>query len=194
MSIASHLNSLGYHPLKSLDSAGGDDRDLVKALGLRLPDDYATFLRAFPSTGVFDSEIVFRGEAVSPWASNGQEILSVLFASSQIATSDLLHVRKTYLDQLPSHLLVIGKVEGSNPVCLDTSAEGFGQIFVWDHECDSDYVSGLYRVCKGFDTFVSLLRSESTEEDSGGPKLVSMNLSDSFKKKAAEILAKKSKK
>lgn len=192
---ASKLETLGYRLFKASDAAASVNADaLLAQLPLNFPEDYRNFLTAFPRTGVFDEKVVFSGIQASPWASNGLEVLEVLYGYCSSKNNDIAKVREQYLSQVPAHFLAIGQVTGANLVCLDLRQASFGRVYVWDHEHLGGSDEGFYLAAPSFSAFFESLKVAEEQPATGGPKLVKMQLSDTLRARAAEILKNREKK
>lgn len=187
------MAKLGYRPLGKVDNASRDIVDTLAKEGLNLPVDYAAFLRTFPLSGVFQNEIVFQCDKPSPWADSGFDSLNALFAHHTSTSNDLLKVRETFLEELPTYFLIIGEVEGSSPLCLDTRKQSLGDIYIWNRESQDISAPALFLVCHGFSEFLQRLQIAADSSLAASPKLIEFSLSDELRAKAAELLAKRAK-
>lgn len=184
------LTKLGYRPLSASDVTVGDVAHFLAQGFLNLPGDYAEFLKLFPVTGVFDTEVIFQGDEPSPWAENGSDTLNVLFAEHTATSNDIFKVREAFLNELPPHLLIIGEVEGNCPLCLDTRARSLGDVYIWDRESDAASKPVFYFVCHGFTEFLQRLKTTNAIRPPIPPKMVEFSLSAELKAKAASLLGK----
>lgn len=186
---SSRLALFGYRSLKSEDDATNvDAKSLLEHVGFDIPEDYQEFLGLFPKTGVFDKRTIFSGIQASPWASNGVEVLEVLYGYCSSKSNDLIKVREQYRVQVPAHFLVVGQVTGANLICLDMRQASFGRVYVWDHEHLGGEEDGFYLAATSFIAFIESLRLGDEQPSASGAKLVKMELSDSLRARAAEIL------
>lgn len=186
---SSRLALLGYRPLRGEDDATNvDAKSLLEHVGFDVPEDYREFLCAFPRAGVFDKRTVFSGIQASPWASDGSEVLEVLYGYCSNKSNDLIKVRERYRVQLPAHFLAIGQVTGANLICLDMRRVSFGRIYVWDHEHLGGDEEGFYLAAESFIAFIESLRFGDEQPSARGAKLIKMELSDALRARAAEIL------
>jgi SMI1-KNR4 cell-wall len=192
-SISYKLNALGLRPMKADVHAlqNSNYSALLAEKGFLVPNDYQTFLLDHPLTGVFDNQIVFSGKDTSPWATNGLEVLEVLYGQCSDTQNDLLKVCDQLSNQLPLDFLPIGQVTGANFVCLCLRKESFGEVYVWDHEHDNDVRQGLYFVTSSFSEFVNLLHEAKVKPSMQASKLIKMEISDSMKKRVNELITKK---
>lgn len=190
--ISYKLNALGLRPLKAdVHTLHNNYAAQLEEKGLLVPNDYQTFLLDYPLTGVFDNQIVFSGKDTSPWATNGLEVLEVLYGKCSDTQNDLLKVRDQLSDQLPSDFLPIGQVTGANFVCLCLRKESLGEVYVWDHEHENNARQGLYFVTSSFSEFVNLLHEAKVNLSTPPSKLIKMEISDSMKARVNELLATK---
>jgi hypothetical protein len=81
MSNISHkLNTLGLRPMRAnVPASHNNYSEQLAKKGFFIPSDYQAFLLDYPLTNVFDSQIVFSGEEKTTWATNGLEVLEILY-------------------------------------------------------------------------------------------------------------------
>lgn len=188
MNISDHLRDLGYRPL----GGGAFNVDAEFATSLlnergRFPEDYETFLRDHPLTGVFDSQVGFEGSEKSPWASGDGEILECLYGQCPDKRNDLKSVWEQLSNELPSDMLPIGQVTGANFVCISLNEAAFGTICLWDHEHMDDARHGIYTIAPSFHEFVKLLKRVEARPVEGRTKLVRMEISEALKARVARL-------
>jgi hypothetical protein len=190
LNISHKLNTLGFRPMRpDIDvSHNNNYSNLLAEKGVHVPGDYKTFLLDHPSTGVFDSQVVFSAEDKSSWATNGLEVLEVLYGKCSDTQNDLLKVRDQFFDQLPPDFLPIGQVTGANLVCLCLRKESFGKIYIWDHEHENDARQGLYFVTSSFSEFVNLLHEAKMNPSMPTSTPIKMEISDSMKKHVNDLI------
>lgn len=186
------FDELGYRPLKeTLGAPSYNALSFIERARFKVPADYQEFLGVFPLSGVFDKNVIFSCIQSSPWASNGNEALEVIYGCCPDTNNDLMKVREQYLAQLPEHFFVIGQVTGSNLICLDMRSVSFGYVYLWDHEHLGDNQHGFYLIAKSFTAFVEALRLVDDRLPENGPKLLKMDLTEFLKGKIAEVLKNK---
>lgn len=185
--IIERLRNLGYRPLK------GDDFNVdaliasLKGEGHSLPEDYETFLKNYPTTGVFDDQVGFEGSEKSPWASGGVEVLECLYGQCIDKRNDLMAVRDQLSSELPVSMLAIGEVTGANFVCIRLDETAFGAICIWDHEHMNDARHGIYSVAPSFYEFIQLLKKIEERPVAECTKFVGMEISESLKARVAQL-------
>lgn len=155
------LNELIYRPLVETDHHGPQDHaGLERAIGRRIPTEFAEFLERFPDTGIFEVEgVVFIASADRlSGLHDGRFAVETLYAACSDKRYDLLTIRQEGVgfDSTPDYCLRIGEDSFGNVFCLDLREEAFGKIYFWDHEHASNE-SGLHLVAQDFAAFVDHL-------------------------------------
>lgn len=160
-----------------------------KLAKLTLPDDYKRFVSRFSVTSVFDKEICFFCKESSPSSEEGKELLEVLFADCDDENNDLLKLRETYLEELPSNLFIIAEVTGGNLLCLELS-DNLNAVKLWDKSSAGSVNDNLYLVADSFSDFILMLTEDVEDSKNNKPQLQSVLLSNDLKTKATEFLKK----
>lgn len=158
------LQRLRYCPYIRSDNPSNYFDNLDAALNSRVPQDYLDFLREFPWTGVFeiDGNVFVASDDKLSGRHDGHYSIDMLFAACSDKRYDLVEIAKrpVYDGDVPPYILLIGENVGGNAFGLDLRAEGFGQIYYWDHAHETDD-DGLHLVAKDFSSFISSLRVET---------------------------------
>lgn len=159
MSAISHkLNELGYKPFG--DASEHDTETWAKLpelVGRDIPSDYLQFLKDFPGTGIFGTDIVCKGQESAPCATDKLYSISLLYASSSRPAHDVLKLH-LMSSEIPNHLLVIGDNDGGDYFCLDLERASFGRVYYFFQE-----ERGLYLLARNFSEFILSLQRREPE-------------------------------
>jgi hypothetical protein len=160
-----NLRTLQYHPFVETDSFDASAfAELAQVAGYPIPEDYLSFLKEFPNTGMFNIEgtVGIYGLEKLPGNHDGGYALDMLYAGCSDKRYDLIEVAKNanHEEGTPSHDLPVGDNSFGNVFCLDLRPETFGKVYFWDHEHGPD-VSGLYLVAHDFVSFVNGLQADA---------------------------------
>lgn len=142
-----NLKALQYHPYQSIEGHLADpSAQLGATMARAVPGDYLSFLREFPSTGMFD---------IDGTVGIGAFALDMLFASCTDKRYDLVEIasRPLYDGDMPRDFLLIGDNNFGNAFGLDLRAGTLGQVFYWDHDDGA-----LHLVAPNFSEFLANLR------------------------------------
>ena len=153
VSSYSKLKSLKYRPFSNM-VAIGCVREHSPWSHLPLPLDYIEFLEAYPNTGIFDEEVACKGIESSECAPDGIYPITMLFATCDKESYDLIGLNNMDSD-LPAYLLLIGDDVGGNYFCMDLREKEIGNIYFLDHEIPME--SGLVLLASSFSDFVDRL-------------------------------------
>jgi hypothetical protein len=158
-----NLRTLEYRPFVETDNFDASSfAELAGVVGYPIPEDYLSFLREFPRSGMFmieGGDAVIHGIEKLPGSHDGFYAVGMLYARCSNENYDLLAVarRPIYDGDVPRYTLLIGDDPFGNAFCLDLRPESFGKVYFWDHEHGSD-VSGLYLLAHDFVSFVNGLQ------------------------------------
>jgi hypothetical protein len=143
-----NLKALRYYPYGPIEGQPVDTAARLSAmLSGSVPEDYLSFLREFPNTGMFD---------IDGTVGIGAFGLDMLFASCADKRCDLVEIasRPVYEGDMPRDFLMIGDNGFGNAFGLDLRPGTFGRVFYWDHDDGA-----LHLVAPSFSEFVINLRA-----------------------------------
>lgn len=150
---------------------------LEEFLGVSLPPEYRGFLMQYRAPFAFKSDVVFRALEKTPWQRRDGTQSIVSFYGLGRGEGTLSYANEMYGDRMPPRLLAIAELPGGNQLCLCCDEPRLGQVFLWDHEAETeargrdapDYAN-VYLVARSFDDFISGLMARpepSPGEDLG---------------------------
>jgi cell wall assembly regulator SMI1 len=134
---------------------------LEAELGVKLPDDYRTFLLAhnggWPEADSFHS---YGGEKRDE---ESIESVDRFLAYYDGEYNNLLKSVNTYKGRIPPHFLPVANDPGGNLILLGVSGPDRDKVFFWDHELEADEdetpdYSNLLFVADSFQEFLDSLR------------------------------------
>ncbi|MEG4319219.1 MULTISPECIES: SMI1/KNR4 family protein [unclassified Microcoleus] len=154
------------HRIKSLEKNNGisqansekDLSSLADYLGIRLPDDYKSFLLSHNGGVPTPSNF--------PLLNHPENILpiQVFFGIETLIVSvSITWNFQAYKDRIPDKFLPIGCSDFGDLICLVFSEDDYGCVMFWDltGERGKDNVDNVYRICDSFSKFLDILTDES---------------------------------
>ncbi len=140
------------------ESPDKDMENIILSLSFEFPSELKELMLEFKGAIFFDNGAKFKpeGECILV-ASDGYLSLNTIYG---IAENDygILSVNKSYEDQMPDSVIIIGESNGGNQICIEKST---GSIFFWNHE-GTPNVDELFYVAPSFSEF--LLKLEVQEQ------------------------------
>ena len=133
---------------------------LEKKLGLRLPDDYRTFLLTINGGRPRTHEVFDIGKKDS-------SLINMLYSAKRDDHQELT-IYKQHLaleGRIPKDLLPIGEDQGSSQICLGIGEKNHGQVFFWDMEDEREQPTykNVRRIAGSFTEFLDSLYSDEDE-------------------------------
>lgn len=146
-----------------------------------LPNEYRSFLEYFGTSVMFNSKLVFKGIAASPWANEKlYDDLESLYGLKEFGGEySVFEAIETYNNDLKNQWVPIGSSSGGNQICLCVYGRMFGQVWFWDHESDPHFnldnvISGMSFSAENFTAFIDRLEVDKEDPDITG--VVKVNL------------------
>ncbi|PEA35649.1 SMI1/KNR4 family protein [Priestia megaterium] len=142
-----------------------DLNELEKKVGASFPEEYVNFLREYNGGEVEDNIIELRSVEIESFN------LSSFFGTRLEDINNLLSCYDTFESRIPKGSIPIGRDLGGNIICLNLNREGYGYIFLWDHDIELEFednemeIQDLYYVAPSFEDFLQMIKPYDPEED-----------------------------
>ncbi len=126
-----------------------------RALGFKLPVEYAAFLRT--SNGGYPTP----SDVATPSFPGSSDTTIGAFYSIDAAAdyNDLMSRYRLWITDCPPQLLPVAYDDGGSEFCISLDGHDIGSIFYWDyyreeHNVDTNYPN-IYPIAAGFDEFLA---------------------------------------
>lgn len=151
------IKPLGKSDGISQENLDEDIKSLEYNLGVRLPDDYKSFLLSH--NGGVPTPSSF------PVLSHPEKNLPIqLFfgIETSIVSVSISWNFETYKERIPDNSLPIGCSDFGDLICLVLSEDDYGWVIFWDltGERGKDNLDNVHKICGSFSEFLHLLTDE----------------------------------
>lgn len=140
------------------------DLDLLETereLDIELPESLREILLQYGAPVVFANGARFRPDSLCGLEGRDGYLTLLTLYGPGAGDSGLLAMNRSYSDQIPPLMAVIGELPGGNQLCFERTS---GRIYFWNHEAEHDEVS-LTAVSESFGAFRGrLVADESFSE------------------------------
>jgi hypothetical protein len=133
-----------------------DVRAIEAQAGIRLPDEYKTFLLRYNGGRPRPSAFPIQGLVNNPFG-----VIQVFFGiDDPVESCNLDWNIKTLGRRLPANLFPIACDDGGDIVCLSLSGDDVGSVLFWDcyDEPDEPSYVNVYRIAESFPAFLAGLQ------------------------------------
>jgi hypothetical protein len=161
------LQESQYMPFVESDKFGASEfAGLHELVGQPIPSDYADFLAARPSSGMFELEdtVYIHSKDRLSGRHDGNYAVSMLYAACSDKRYDLREVwLKTDRREFPPYFIQFGDNLFGNLFVVDLRPDTFGQVLFWDHEHEPGE-TGLHFVALNVRDFIDRLQCDGEGE------------------------------
>lgn len=141
--IQKKLRSIGIIPKRQKKHPNSEVNAIEQKYNITLPDEYKNYLMNCGEI-TFENDVNYSPAKDYPWTTNESSEKIINFYGLENNQFSLQKAIKTYIGRMPSSIIPIAECPGGNQICICTSGNDFGKVYLWNHEQELEALKMLY--------------------------------------------------